>query len=67
MQEKKVSGTIVRTDGWGFWQSMVPDTFVHPQLIETITVMAYCSRTAVAPCYTDGNRQIRLLCGSAQT
>lgn len=24
-----VSGTIVRTDGWGFWQLMVPDTFIH--------------------------------------
>jgi hypothetical protein len=28
----KVLGTIVRTDGWGFWQLMVPNTFIHPQM-----------------------------------
>ncbi len=25
---EKVSGTIVQTDGWGFWRLMVPDTFI---------------------------------------
>ncbi|SPP63477.1 hypothetical protein NITLEN_10563 [Nitrospira lenta] len=28
-RKTKVSGTIVRTDGWGFWQALVPDTGIH--------------------------------------
>lgn len=28
-EKTKVSGTIVRTDGWRFWQALVPDTVIH--------------------------------------